>query len=222
MFAKDLISTEIPALKTSYTGEKAIAWMEFYKVSHLPIVNNEDFLGLISESDIYNLNSSNEAIGNHNLSLIRPFVNENKHVWELIDLANRMNLSVVPILSEENEKYLGAVTLMDMIKHCAMITCSETKGSIIVLEMGIRDYSLNEISRIAEDNDVKILSLYVSSSDDSMRIKVNIKFDTSDITSLVQTFNRFDYKITASFTTEDYITKLYRDRYESFINYLNV
>ena len=38
---------------------------EIFRVSHLPIVNHQEFLGLISDKDIYDLNNPEEAIGNH-------------------------------------------------------------------------------------------------------------------------------------------------------------
>ena len=53
MLAIDLISDQIPVVKTSDTGNQALQWMDLFKVSHLPIVNNEQFLGLISDKDIY-------------------------------------------------------------------------------------------------------------------------------------------------------------------------
>src|SRR6266540_1483027 len=98
MLAKDLISDVIPALRTSDTGVKALYWMDIFRISHLPIVNNEEFLGLISDKDIYDLNTADEAIGNHNLSLFSPFVYENQHVYEIIELTAKLQLTVVPVL----------------------------------------------------------------------------------------------------------------------------
>ena len=86
MLAKDLISDVIPALKTSDSGQKALYWMDIFRISHLPIVNNEDFLGLISDKDIYDLNMSEDPIGNHTLSLFSPYVTDNQHVYEVMEL----------------------------------------------------------------------------------------------------------------------------------------
>ena len=69
MLANELMTDDIPPLKTSDTGVRALAWMDELRVSHLPIVNNVDFLGLISENDILDLNAPNDPIGNHTLSL---------------------------------------------------------------------------------------------------------------------------------------------------------
>ena len=81
MLAKDLISEVVPALKTSDTGLRALSWMEIFRISHLPIVNNKEFLGLISDTDIYDLNMANEPIGNHHLSLFSPFVTSDQHIY---------------------------------------------------------------------------------------------------------------------------------------------
>ncbi len=76
MVANDLISEIIPSLKTSDTGQTALNWMEIFRISHLPIVNNQDFLGLISDTDIYDMNQPEEPIGNHELTLLKPFVTD--------------------------------------------------------------------------------------------------------------------------------------------------
>ena len=65
MVAVDLISQNIPPLKTSDTGQTALNLMEIFRISHLPIVNNQYFLGLISDNDIYDMNQPEESIGNH-------------------------------------------------------------------------------------------------------------------------------------------------------------
>ena len=82
MLAKDFISGIVPALHTSDTGQKALNWMEVFRVSHLPIVNDKEFLGLISDTDIYDMNMADEPIGNHNLSLFSPFVYLDQHIYE--------------------------------------------------------------------------------------------------------------------------------------------
>ena len=69
MVARDLISGLILPLRTSDTGNVALTWMDELRLSHLPIVNNESFLGLISETDIMNMNEMDEPLGNHILTL---------------------------------------------------------------------------------------------------------------------------------------------------------
>jgi len=221
MLAKDLISDIVPALRTSDTGLQALSWMDIFRISHLPIVNNQEFLGLISDQDIYDLNMAEEPIGNHKLSLFSPYVYYNQHIFEIIELVSRLSLTVVPVL-DEDKKYLGLITQTDLLQHFAELSALRNPGSIIEIDLNINDYSLSEISRIIESNDAKILGLYVSSPEDSTKMTITIKLNITDITSIVQTFNRFNYDVKASYLQTDEMESLINNRYEQFMRYLSI
>ena len=221
MIAKDLISDVVPALRTSDSGQKALYWMDIFRISHLPIVNNKDFLGLISDKDIYDLNMAEEPIGNHSLSLFSPYATLDQHIFEVIELSSRLNLSVVPVLDHSNH-YLGLITMNSLIHYFGDLSALRQPGGIIVLEINANDYSLTEIAQIVESNDAKILSLYVSSQSNSMKMEVNIKVNRKELTSIIQTFNRYNYIIKASFMDENDLDSLYENRYEQFMKYLSI
>ncbi len=221
MRAKHIISDIVPSLKTSDTGVRALNWMEVFRVSHLPIVNNKEFLGLISDTDIYDLNKADQPIGNHNLSLMRPFVNVNQHIFEVMEVASRLKLTVVPVLDDKNH-YQGLITLMDLVNYFAELSAFKTPGGIIVLELNVNDYSLSEIAQIVEGNDAKILSIYVTQPDESMKLDISIKVNRTDISALIQAFNRYDYNIKASFMDENAIDTMFKDRYDEFMRYLEI
>jgi CBS domain-containing protein len=221
MLARELISDVVPALRTSDTGLQALSWMDIFRISHLPIVNNEEFLGLISDQDIYDLNMADEPIGNHKLSLFSPFVYHNQHIFDAIELISRLKLSVIPVL-DDDKKYLGLITQNDLLHQVAELSALKNPGSIIELELNINDYSLSEIARIVEGNDARILGLYISSPEDSMKMNLIIKLNTSDVTSILQTFNRYNYNITGSFQQNDEMENLLHNRYELFMRYLSI
>jgi acetoin utilization protein AcuB len=220
MLAKELISDEIPPLKTSDTGLKALGWMEEFRVSHLPIVNETEFLGLISESDILDMNEPEEPIGNHKLSLIRPYVEDDRHYYDMLGIISAMNLSLIPVLDQSNN-YLGCVTLHRLVEEFANMSGTKEPGGLIVLELNINDYHLSEIARIVESNDAKILSLYITSPPDSMKLEVTLKINRTDLSSILQTFSRFDYIIKASFHKSEFDEDT-KTRFDSFMNYLNM
>ena len=221
MIAEELVTQNIPVLKTSDTGDDALAMMELFRISHLPIVNNSELLGLISDTDIYDNVCGDSPIGIHKLSLMRPYVYSDQHIYEIIDILYNLKLSVIPVL-DRNKNYLGAITGNELIMAFAKITAIQRSGSIIELKMNSHDYTSSQISQIIESNNCKILSLYVSSSEDTTSIKVTIKLDTTDATSVLQTFNRFGYDVTASYLFHDVTSSLYQNRFESFMNYLNI
>lgn len=221
MLARNLISDVVPALKTSDTGELALNWMEIFRIKHLPIVNHHQFLGLISDQDIYDLNNPAEPIGNHELSLSRPFVSDNQHIYEVIEVLSRLKLTLVPVLSED-ANYLGVITQDDLTREFSNLSAMQHPGGIIVLEMEDNDYSLTEISNIVEGNNARILSLYVSNIPESRKLSVTLKINTTEINAILQTFNRYNYKISASYMTSKDMDEFYQDRFDEFLNYLNV
>ncbi len=221
MLARDLMSDVVPALKTSDSGSQALSWMDIFRISHLPIVNNLEFLGLISDKDIYNLNMANEAIGNHKLSLFSPYVYEDQHIYEVIELASRLKLSAIPVLARNNE-FLGTITTNDLVLHFADLSALKQPGGIIVLEINVNDYSLSQIAQIVEGNDAKILSLYISTPSDSTKLYVTLKINRTELSSVIQTFERYDYNITASYMKDDEGDAMLKNRYDLFMRYLNI
>ncbi|MEM7102115.1 MAG: CBS domain-containing protein [Bacteroidota bacterium] len=220
MIASQLISHSVPPLKTSDTGQKAMHFMNVLHVRHLPIVNNEQFLGLLSEEDVLNFNSPEEPIGGHSLSLLRPFVHEDEHLYEVIKMAVTKQLTVVPVVDADDD-YLGVITLEDLLKYFAQTGSLVDPGTILVLEMQKRDYSLAEIARIVESESASVLSTYVTSLPESSLMEVTLKLNSQAIKHIVATFERFGYKIKASFQESDYMDSL-KERYDALMNYLNV
>jgi acetoin utilization protein AcuB len=221
MVAKDLISEVIPSLKTSDLGQTALNWMEIFRVSHLPIVNNQDFLGLISDADIYDMNQPEEPIGNHALTLFKPYVEEEQHIFEVIGLASRLKLSVVPVL-DSNNHFKGVITISDLIRHIAGISSMDQPGSIIVLELIERDYSLSQIAQIVESNNAKILSMYITSPPESTKLEVTLKVNTSDLISVIKTFERYNYDVKTWVSDNDSMDRFYSERYDLLMKYLNI
>jgi CBS domain-containing protein len=221
MLAKELISDIVTALKTSDTGNQALAWMEVFRIKHLPIVNQRDFLGLISDADIYDLNDPAEPIGNHSLSLEKPYVREDQHIYEVIELLSRLELTLVPVLNYENH-YLGVITQEELTQHFAHLSAMQQPGGIIELEMLEHEYSLSEISRIVESNNARILSLYVSSNGERSKMRVTLKINLTDMTSVLQTFDRYNYKVVSSHMSSDSLDEFFQERFDVFLKYLNI
>jgi len=220
MLAKELITDQIPPLKITDSGLMAINWMDEFKVSHLPIIDKGDYLGLISDTDILDLNITDEELGKHKLSLIRPSVKENQHIYEVIKLISNLKLTTIPVL-DENEKYVGLISATSLTHIFSTLAALEEPGGIIILEMNLHDYSLSQIAQIVEGNDGKILSCYVKSIPDSTKIEVVIKVNKEDLSGILQTFNRYNYTVKASFHQSEFNVDM-KNRFDSFMNYLNI
>lgn len=177
-------------------------------------------MGLVSEFDIYAFNRFDEEMGSHSLSLHKPYVYDYQHIYDVLKLVQLHRLSLVPVVDTE-EQYLGSITLQTLLEHFALSLSVNEPGGIIVLGMNVHDYVLSEIARIVESNDSKILSLIVQTELDSTRLQLTLKLNKRDIASVLQTFNRFNYNVLASFGAEDDFDDL-KERYESLMTYLRI
>ncbi|MFT5762948.1 MAG: acetoin utilization protein AcuB [Saprospiraceae bacterium] len=219
MIAANLLSQTIVPLKTSDTGEEALSFMSDFYVKHLPIVNNKQLLGLISEDDIMN-NDIMEAVGSFQLSMSRPYVKNRDHIFEVMRIMSEFNLTVIPVVDEE-DNYLGMISQDDLLRFFARIGSFTEPGSIVVLEMSKQDYSLAQISRVVESENAAVLSSFITTNLDSTKIDVTIKVNRPEISNMLATFQRFDYTVKASFQESEYFETL-KDRYDSLMSFLNV
>lgn len=219
MTADQLVSDSIIPLRTSDSGDDALGMMSDFFVRHLPIVNNKELLGLLSEDDILD-HDAVEPVGSYSLSLPRPYVQAQDHLYEVMRMLVELHLTVIPVVDEENI-YQGLITLEDLLIYFGQSMPFTEPGSILVLEMGKRDYMLSEITRIVESENATVLSAFVTSHPDTSFIEVTLKVNKQNIQSIIATLDRYDYQIKATFQEMVYADTL-RDRYDALMTYLNV
>jgi CBS domain-containing protein len=219
MIARELISGDIVPLKTSNTGEDALAMMSDYHVRHLPIVNNRQLLGLISEDEILEYDTD-EAVGSYELQILHPFVHDKDHIYDIMRLMNDHRLTVIPVIDKENN-FLGVVSLNDLLKYFAESASFSEAGSVLVLSVNKYNYSLAQITRIVESEGAQILNSFITSHPDSTELEITLKINRQDIGKIIASFNRFDYEIVASFSESEYMDSL-QEHYDSLMSYLNI
>lgn len=218
--AEELISDIIPPLKFSENGERAMDWMNELRVSHLPVVNGTEYIGLISENDLYDMPDTSEKLSDYFTVLPKPFIYENRHVYEVMKIIADHKITVVPVL-DENNAYLGCTDLLYLMSQITAVNSIKEPGSIVVLIMNKHDYSLTEIARIVEENNAKVFSSFITSREDTTEIEVTLKINADNIDRILQTFNRYDYTIKATFAKGNFQEDLKR-RYDELMNFLNM
>jgi len=221
LLAKDLISEVIPSLRLSDTGQKALNWMEIFRISHLPVVADHEYIGLISDKSIYDLNLADKQMEECREYMLQPQIRTNQHIYEVVSAISEWKISVVPVLDLYHQ-YRGVISVFDVAQHFADLVAVNEPGGVIVLELNPVDYSLAQIGRIVEENDAKILSLYVSRNENSNVIKVTLKVNVIDLSPIIQTFVRYDYTISAVFMDDSKLKDLYGDRFDQLMRFMNM
>jgi acetoin utilization protein AcuB len=220
MLAKDLISIDIPPLKVSDDGKKALEWMEEFKVSHLPVIDKTHYVGLVSDAELIDLITPGEHISKIRRTLSKPFVYEQQHAYEVLKMYTLLKITSIPVI-DVKEHYVGVITMQKMLDYFAELTAAQEPGSLIVLDLHQRDYSLSQISQIVESNGAKVLSLFLTPRTDSTELEVTIKLNSMDVAAVLQTFERYGYTVKASFS-QNTSNKALKDRYDALMHYLNI
>jgi len=221
LLAEKLISDSLTSVNSADTGRKALIFMDVYRVSHIPVVDDSKFLGLVSDKLIYDLNLSDLPIESQIDKLNTSHVHREQHIFEVAILMYKLKLSVLPVLDTDHY-YLGAITLYDLARRFAKLFSLEEIGGVIILEMNVNNYSLSEISQIVESNDIKILSCFLDRKHGTNILDVILKLDNDELSPLIQAFIRYDYNVKAVYLDQSELKDLYKDRFDQFMKFMNI
>ena len=220
MLAVELISNTIRPLRTTDTVQQALDRLAEFKLYHLPLVNEGQFMGMLAEEQLLEVEQHELRIAAVPLTLINPFVYQDAHIYEVIRVFRELQLSVLPVLDQQ-KSYLGMITIQQLLEYTAELYAVKEPGGIIVLEGDSRSSSLAHMAQIVEGENAQVLSAYTQSFPDSTRMEVTLKINRTSLSAILSAFERYDYQVKAVFnnTAADDSTA---DRYNSLMNYLNV
>lgn len=221
MIAEELINHMVPPLKVTDDAHKAIVWMEEFRCNFLPVVDDGELLGFISEEIIMESNDIEKNLGGFELVAKGCAVSQDAHFFDILRVAGEHKLNMVAVLNEE-KKYAGIITVQDVMASFAQTASVQMPGGILVLSMDLIDYSLAEISRYVEENNAKIISsTMVEDPMDRGKIKITIKINQLDLSRIVATLERFGYRVIGRYqeATRDDDSK---ERLDMLMKYLNM
>jgi len=218
MMASAFIDPSIVPLKISDSVAVAIDFFKEFSVRQLPVVQDNICIGIFSLDEIEEELADIPVLDFINLNY--SFASNYDHIYEVMRAISEQSLTLFPII-DENNNYLGCITLTSLFKNYINCAAFSQPGSIVVLEMDKKNYSLAEIARIVESENKVILSSLLSSNGESDRLEITLKLNSAQIQNLLSTFERFGYNIKATFDEED-VKDTLKNRYESLMTYLNV
>lgn len=99
---------------------------------------------------------------------------------------------------------------------------SEMENSLVILEIPLKDYTLTEIARIIESNNAHVMNLSVLPVSGGSVLLVSIKLNITDISSVLRSFERFNYNVVYYFMKEGEVNDRHKERLEELMYYLNM
>ncbi|WP_126245747.1 CBS domain-containing protein [Chitinophaga rhizosphaerae] len=220
MLVQELISPVVPVLLPQDTGAKALRLMNEFHLTHLPLVVDNKYTYLVEEDQVLDWEDPDQLLETVPPGPLRPAVPEGAHFYEALKVFYDFKLSALPVISREGE-YLGVITRENLLAALAMYNGVKEPGGVVVLEMEPRDYSLSEIARIAESNEVSLLSVNTLTNPATAKLEVVLKTNRQEMQGLIATFERFNYTIKYMFS-EEQEEDLLKKNYDLLMNYISM
>lgn len=223
MLALDLINKDIPRLKPQDSIGKALQLINDFGATHLPVVYENKYLGLISEDDLLDAASdSGEKLTIEYLrsSYIPVSVREKDHFLNAVNLCISVESNVTPV-TKDGEEYLGSIYSKELLKYLGNFAGANEIGGIVVLEMERSQFALSAISRIVENNDCTILHLNTITDPITGLLTVTLHINKREISAVVATFERYDYDVVYYNGNESFENEI-SSNYQNLMNYLDI
>ena len=181
-------------------------------VSHLPVVQENLFLGMLSHNIAKDLNET--ALLEEYISQLEPiYVKEAAHWMDVFQVMQQNSCNYIPVLND-----LGAVVqahrFKDVLEHLSNTPFINQKGNLLVIAADAVDFSLSQITQIIEAHQGTVLGVVVEDQNQST-IQICIKLQTHDFNSTCLSLRRYGYTILSS-----QAEKHSQSDFESQIDYL--
>ncbi|MDP4130983.1 MAG: CBS domain-containing protein [Bacteroidota bacterium] len=220
MLNQDILSISIMPLHADDSILLAKDAMNDLHVAHLPVIREHKLIGIISEDSL--LNATSDTMPLHRL---QPFlsgaaVQGANHILETVHLMNEFNLSVVPVINKESD-YIGCIAAVELLKHVGRLIGTGDPGAIVVLELDKVNFSFAEINKLVETNDAQVTQLNTYFDAITSAFYITLRINKLEISDIIATFQRYEYKIKYYFGEEHYDNEL-RSNYNHLMNYLSI
>jgi CBS-domain-containing membrane protein len=219
MFCGQLISADILIQGLHDPVGMVLHQMEDMKIRHLPVADEDKFLGLIAEEDLDD-EQDDTPLDKLQDYFIKSFVKATDYFLVAVKLSHVMQLDLVPVLNEKNELE-GVITRDTLFQELARMTGSAEYGSLVVLEMEKSDYSVGEINRLVESNDAVITQLNTWSDNTTHLMTVILRINKEEISDIVASFQRHEYNVRYYMGEELFRNEL-QSNLDHLMNYLNI
>ncbi len=219
MSLNQLISSDITVLTPEDTGDKALDIMDEQNGTQLPVVADDAYVGLVQENELLEWAKPGDALSTSGLLGFKPAIISSAHPFEALKLMSQMHLHILPVV-DGDAKYLGVITQESLLRYVTETSGIDTPGGIIVLEVPPRNYTLYEIARICENEDVVIMNTQVHANEQG-NLEVTLKLNRTALDAVVSSLERHKYQVKEVYG-EDHYDEDIESKYHLLMNYINM
>ncbi len=128
-----------------------------------------------------------------------PALSPTATIYEALQIMHAYQTPEVPIAGSENH-YLGLLTADSLIQWWSQLGAVQERGSVLILETDLPNYSLSHIAHIIESEHAQILSAYLLSHEEEPgKAYIVLKVNTPYLTGIVSLLERENYRLVSAY-----------------------
>jgi acetoin utilization protein AcuB len=165
MLVKNWMSKALVVIKPNASVIKAQILLKEHNISHLPVMEKEKLLGIITEQDIKRLVVPSETLLVKNIMTRDPVtVPWDYTIGEAAEILIEHDISALPVI-DPNGKIAGIITKGDLFRVLVPLTGVGKRGFQLALRLADRPGAIKEITDIIRENGGRIMSVLTSYDD---------------------------------------------------------
>jgi CBS domain-containing protein len=220
MLISQFLSNADFSIQNADSIQQALEKLQDMLCKELVVLNGDDYIGLVNETILLDAEDEDAPLSSIKINTAPIQLKFNQHPYDALVMITVYNSTIIPILDQDN-KYIGVSTQLDILKAISSIQSQNESGAIIVLATGLHDFSLSQIAHLVESDNCRILNCATKINLESDNIEVTLKVDKSNINALLNSFLRHNYLILETHNTVAAFDDT-ADRYQQLMNYINI
>jgi Mg/Co/Ni transporter MgtE len=189
MLISQFLSNADFSIQNADSIQQALEKLQDMLCKELVVLNGDDYIGLVNETILLDAEDEDAPLSSIKINTAPIQLKFNQHPYDALVMITVYNSTIIPVLDQDN-KYIGVSTQLDILKAISSIQSQNESGAIIVLAIGLHDFSLSQIAHLVESDNCRILNCATKINLESDNIEVTLKVDKSNINALLNSFLR--------------------------------
>lgn len=222
MLVRDTVDTEVATVESTASLREVRRIMDETDGEIWPVVDPSSgkLVGELSRSDLEKHGASGKLVSGMDLEEAVK-IYEGQHIFEAARLMLQYERRSLPVIDQE-WKLQGVITKQRVLEALGRMLNLARKGSVIMIELDMIDFTLSEIVHLIETEDAKILGITVETpGGEETSLEVSIKLNVQDATRVSSSLRRHGYTVSTESVNESFGMDL-ENRADELLKYLDM
>jgi acetoin utilization protein AcuB len=196
MLVKNQMSKKVVTIPPGTSILRAIEILRDKSIRHLPVVEDGDLVGLVTEGDLRqaSLLSLVDKVSIEDVMIKRPItISPEASIEEAARLVYRHKIGGLPVVA--GKKLVGILTIVDILGAFIQLLGILKSSSRIDLILGSKPHAFEEVSAIFHRHRTEIISVGMSNHKDRKKRVYYFRLKKKPLQPIVKTLKETGYKV---------------------------